>query len=144
MKQTTGDHLPVGDRSRLMGRVRQRDTAPERALGSAMWARGLRDRKSRKVHGTRPDFSFAAKHIAVFVDGCFWHGRPDHYRAPVGNAALGARKLSQNSDRDERDTQVLSNAGWTVLRFWGCQIPTVLTNTVDAIVDAVAGEETCR
>ena len=144
MKQTTGDHLSVGDRSRLMGRVRQQDTAPERALGSAMWGKGLRYRKSRKVHGTRPDFSFAAKRIAVFVDGCFGHGCPDHYQAPVGNAAFWARKLSRNRDRDERDTQVLSNAGWTVLRFWECQISTELTDTVGAIVDAVAGEGSCR
>ena len=144
MKQTTRDRLSVGDRSRLMNRVRRRDTAPERALGSAMWAEGLRYRKSRKVLGTRPDFSFASRRIAVFVDGYFWHGCPDHYQAPVRNAGFWVKKLSRNRERDERDTQVLINAGWTVLCFWECQIATTLTDTLDVIVDAHTREGSSR
>ncbi len=137
MRRVTRDRLSVEDRSQLMGRVRQRDTAPETALGRAMWARGLRYRKSREISGTRPDFSIASKRIAIFVDGCFWHGCPDHYVAPVGNADFWATKLSKNRERDTRDNLALREAGWIVLRFWECQINTRRHDAVDAVVQAV-------
>lgn len=144
MRRMTRDRLSANERSQLMARVRQRDTAPEAALGKAMWAKGLRYRKSAKVLGTRPDFSFAAKRIAVFVDGCFWHGCPNHYGAPVGNADFWAKKLTQNRERDERDNQILRSEGWTVFRFWECEINATLQDVVDTVVEAVKREHAER
>jgi DNA mismatch endonuclease (patch repair protein) len=66
----------------------------------------------------RPDFVFAARRLAVFVDGCFWHGCPQHGTRPRGNAAFWRAKFRRNQARDRRDTRRLGRAGWKVLRLW--------------------------
>lgn len=66
----------------------------------------------------RPDFVFPLERVAVFVDGCFWHGCPRHYNVPVGNALFWERKLKANRARDRLVSRTLRGAGWTVLRIW--------------------------
>jgi DNA mismatch endonuclease (patch repair protein) len=66
----------------------------------------------------RPDFVFTARRLAVFVDGCFWHGCPRHGTRPRGNAAFWRAKFRRNRERDRRDTRNLRRAGWKVLRLW--------------------------
>lgn len=66
----------------------------------------------------RPDFVFPAERVAVFVDGCFWHGCPRHYTAPAGHAAFWRRKLDANRTRDRLVTRTLTRAGWKVFRIW--------------------------
>ena len=66
----------------------------------------------------KPDFVFPAERIAVFVDGCFWHGCPRHYRAPAQNGDFWVRKLNNNRNRDKLVTRTLRARGWTVLRVW--------------------------
>jgi DNA mismatch endonuclease (patch repair protein) len=66
----------------------------------------------------RPDFVFPKRRLAVFVDGCFWHGCPKHATRPRGNAAFWRRKLAANKARDRRVNRVLRAAGWRVLRIW--------------------------
>ncbi|MFJ7059971.1 very short patch repair endonuclease [Streptomyces microflavus] len=111
-----GDHL--------RGR-RARDTAPELALRRAVHRLGLRFRLQRKV-ATRctADFVLPRYGIAVFVDGCFWHGCPTHgpavFRGP--NATLWAEKIATNKTRDLRNTKAAEAAGWTVVRIWECEI----------------------
>lgn len=57
--------------------------------------------------------------LAVFVDGCYWHGCPEHYSAPKGRTAVfWKRKLETNTTRDQKVTQLLQEQGWTVLRIW--------------------------
>lgn len=102
-----------------------------------MWAKGLRYRKNRRVHGARPDFSFSKAGLGVFVDGCFWHGCPIHYSAPAGNAEFWLEKVCENRVRDERDNESLLTAGWRVLRFWECDINDRLHEVVDAIIESL-------
>src|SRR5262245_41107618 len=100
-----------------MSRIRGKDTAPELALRHALWHRGLRYRKSVRVLGVRPDLTFLRAKLAVFVDGCFWHGCPEHYVRPRSESrAFWASKLRNNTDRDERQTRALEEQGWTVVR----------------------------
>ena len=66
----------------------------------------------------KPDFFFHKKNIAVFVDGCFWHGCPKHYRAPKTNRAYWARKVARNRKTDKRKSIELRKEGWTVIRLW--------------------------
>ena len=82
-----------------------------RSLGFTGWRRGS------KLPG-RPDFVFRAALIAVFVDGCFWHGCPEHYSPPVGNAAFWARKVLVNRRRDRLVDGQLRRLGWIVVRIW--------------------------
>jgi DNA mismatch endonuclease (patch repair protein) len=66
----------------------------------------------------RPDFVFPKQRLAVFVDGCFWHGCPRHGTQPKGNAAFWRKKISGNQIRDKRVNRILRGAGWQVLRIW--------------------------
>ncbi|MFB3851286.1 MAG: very short patch repair endonuclease [Acidobacteriota bacterium] len=82
--------------------------------------------KRNKIGGWRrkypllgnPDFVFARLKIAVFIDGCFWHGCPDHCRMPATNISYWKKKISGNIKRDKRTTSILKKSGWTVLRIW--------------------------
>jgi DNA mismatch endonuclease (patch repair protein) len=66
----------------------------------------------------RADIAFTRRHVVIFVDGCFWHGCPDHKTAPASNAAWWTQKLAGNVQRDRETDENLRVAGWTVLRFW--------------------------
>ncbi len=66
----------------------------------------------------RPDFVFKRARLAVFVDGCFWHGCPKHGTQPKGNAAFWLKKISGNQARDLLVNRALRRAGWRVLRIW--------------------------
>mgnify|MGYP006277543925 FL=1 len=71
-----------------------------------------------EVFRVRPDFVFPKRRVAVFVDGCFWHGCPRHGTQPKGNAAFWRRKFAANIARDRRVNRALRKAGWRVLRIW--------------------------
>ena len=123
-----------------MRSVRSRDTGPEMRLRRALWAAGLRYRLGLRVAGVRPDLAFVNKRIAVFVDGCFWHGCPRHYGLPRSNSDFWRRKLEKNQERDRRNDRELAAAGWTVLRFWSCEIRDDLDRVVDEIRSRVRGK----
>jgi DNA mismatch endonuclease, patch repair protein len=67
---------------------------------------------------TRPDFVFRSAKVALFIDGCFWHGCRIHSTAPAQNAEFWSAKLSRNVQRDRVQTRALEQAGWQVLRIW--------------------------
>lgn len=120
-------------RSDIMSAVSREDTGPEMTLRKALWHTGLRYRVHEEVAGTTPDLVFHGSCVAVFVDGCFWHGCPDHYSAPENNADFWRDKLEKNRERDRRDNRTLREAGWTVLRFWGCEINEELEDVVEEV-----------
>lgn len=102
-------------------RSNARVTRPEARLRSALHRAGLRFRKNvRPIPGIRcrPDVVFARDQVAVFVDGCFWHGCPEHFRPPRTNADYWQAKIARNVERDRRNDEELSRAGWTVIRVW--------------------------
>jgi DNA mismatch endonuclease (patch repair protein) len=100
---------------------RNRDTSPELALRSLVHAAGLRYRVAAKpLEGMRrtADMVFRPTRVAVFIDGCFWHGCPEHFVLPKTNPEYWREKIGRNIERD-RDTDArLAEAGWLVLRFW--------------------------
>lgn len=103
-----------------MQRQARTGTAPERALRSALWRRGLRFRVNFAVVGRRRrvDIAFTRRKVAVFVDGCFWHQCPSHGTEPKNNAAWWKEKLRTNVERDRDTDRKLSEAGWIVIRVW--------------------------
>jgi DNA mismatch endonuclease, patch repair protein len=126
------------DVSRRMQTQARRDTAVERALRSALHKQGLRFRIHRRpVQGLRreADIVFPPVLVAVFVDGCFWHGCPIHASWPKQNSAWWREKIETNRRRDAETDQLLGEAGWLVLRFWEHEDPDEAAETV---VDAVA------
>lgn len=141
------DRMSDGDQSwassegvrRSMQSNRPRDTRPEVALRSALHAAGLRFRKNyRPVKGSRceVDVAFTRWKVAVQLDGCFWHGCPQHATRPATNEAWWAAKLDANIARDRRSDQMLTDAGWTVLRFWEHEVTDdIVTKVVDLIAN---------
>jgi len=104
-----------------MSRQRRRDTEPELLLRRELHRRGLRFRVDAPIPGLprrRADVVFTRARIAVFVDGCFWHGCPEHATHPATNAQWWAAKLTRNVERDRETDEHLRAAGWTVLRYW--------------------------
>jgi DNA (cytosine-5)-methyltransferase 1 len=125
-----------GTRRRLRGQA-QRDTGPELALRSRLHQRGLRFRVGeRPVPELRrtADLVFRRERIAVFVDGCFWHGCPEHARATKSHTKWWADKIQANRERDEDTTRRLTAAGWTVVRVWEHEPPDDAAKRVEAIV----------
>jgi DNA mismatch endonuclease, patch repair protein len=108
-------------RRRNMQAIRSRDTKPERLIRQLVHASGLRYRV-----GARPlpdlrrtaDLVFRPAKVAVFIDGCYWHGCPEHYVAPKTNPGYWSDKVARNVARDRDTDKHLSEAGWLVLRFW--------------------------
>jgi DNA mismatch endonuclease (patch repair protein) len=104
-------------RSENMSRIRSRCTRPEMRLRKALWREGLRYRLKFDLPG-RPDLTFVAPKVAIFVDGCFWHGCPLHYSAPSSRQQFWARKLRCNVERDLAVDNRLANMGWHPLHVW--------------------------
>jgi DNA mismatch endonuclease, patch repair protein len=105
---------------------RSRDTKPEKRLRSQLHALGLRYRVGqRPIPAVRrtADVVFTRSRIAVFVDGCYWHGCPDHYRPARKNSEFWAQKISANRQRDTDTDRILSEAGWRVIRVWEHEDP---------------------
>lgn len=124
--------------SRRMAKVRQKGTSAEIALRRELHRRGLRYRvgfevlkKSRRV----ADIAFPGLRIAIFVDGCFWHGCPEHATWPKQNSDFWRQKIETNRARDTDTNERLRNIGWTVLRFWEHEPP---SEAADIVVQAVA------
>lgn len=110
------DKISMKKRSKVMSAIHSKNTKPELALRKALWARGLRYR----IHygAEKIDVAFPLRKVAVFVDGCFWHGCPIHSHLPKSNKEYWVPKLKKNIERDKENTQRLSKDGWIVLRFW--------------------------
>jgi DNA mismatch endonuclease (patch repair protein) len=105
-----------------MAAIRGRDTGPEMALRRQVWKLGGRYRiHNRAVLGT-PDLSNATRKVAVFVDGCFWHGCPLHYRRPSRNLRYWDGKLKRNLLRRAKVRAGLEPTGWHVVELWECEV----------------------
>jgi len=112
--------------SARMSRQPSKDTEVELAVRRRLHAAGLRYRVEFPVPGMprrRLDVAFPKAKVAVLIDGCFWHGCPEHATRPKANAAWWRDKLDRNMARDRETTDHLTALGWTVLRFWEHEAP---------------------
>lgn len=130
------DVMTPEQRSRCMAHNKGKDTGPEIRLRRALWAAGLRYRLKSKLSG-KPDIVFPKAKVAVFVDGCFWHGCPLHFQQPVNNAEFWKQKIGNNRERDARLTDELTHAGWVVLRLWEHEVTHDLTACVERIAATI-------
>lgn len=104
-----------------MSRLARRDTAPEVALRRELHRRGMRFRVQMKVPGNNRrtiDIAFTRAQLAVYVDGCFWHGCPEHHVRPRANSDWWRWKIDRNRTRDADTDRQLEAAGWSVVRVW--------------------------
>jgi DNA mismatch endonuclease (patch repair protein) len=112
------------ERSRVMGRVRSKDTKPEMVVRQLTHGMGYRYRLHNKKLPGCPDLVFRRRHKVIFVHGCFWHR---HRNCPLARLPKSRRdfwtpKLNANRKRDERNLRELTKAGWSTLVIWECEI----------------------
>jgi DNA mismatch endonuclease (patch repair protein) len=100
-------------------------------------------RRHQPVRG-RPDFIFPAERLAVFVDGCFWHGCPQHCRMPATNGRYWRQKISRNISRDRATVRLLEAAGWRVIRLWGHSLRSAARVSRRIIKELSASHRRCK
>jgi DNA mismatch endonuclease (patch repair protein) len=123
--------------SRRMGKIRRSGTTAELELRRALHARGLRYRVDRPLLADkrrRADIVFGPARVAVFVDGCFWHGCPQHASWPANNADFWREKIETNRRRDADTNIRLEATGWQVVRVWAHEDPLVAADRIEALV----------
>lgn len=127
-------------RSEQMSRIANANTAPERRVLDALSLMDVPfDRHGRAPIG-RPDVVLGEHRVAVFIDGCFWHGCPTHYVRPTARESFWAAKLLENTTRDREQTRELESCGWHVVRAWEHEVFVALDAVMARIERALAGE----
>lgn len=113
------DVFTKAKRSEVMSKIRSKgNKATEVALAKLFRAHGITGWRRHYPITGRPDFAFPKQKVAVFVDGCFWHGCPKHGTQPKGNSAFWTAKLETNKRRDRKVNRLLRSSDWQVLRIW--------------------------
>lgn len=106
-----------------MAAIRARNTKPELAMRAALRQAGATGyRLHRKDIPGRPDVAFIRWRVAVFVDGVFWHGHPDHWKPGTASSEYWRTKIARNIERDRAADAALTDLGWTVVRIWDLDI----------------------
>jgi DNA mismatch endonuclease (patch repair protein) len=127
-----------------MRRVGPKDSKAERAIRSGLHAAGLRFRLQKRVEGVRVDIAFPGARVALMVDGCFWHGCPEHATYPKTNRDYWLPKLEENRRRDEKQSDRLRRNGWLVIRIWEHECVPPRKGLVEGIVRAVRSRQRAR
>lgn len=120
-----------------MSGIRGRDTKPEMQIRRALHARGFRYRLHDRHLPGRPDLVFPSRKAVIFINGCFWHGHDCHlFRWPGTRPEFWRTKIGGNIARDERNRQLLLEAGWRVLDVWECALRGPERQSLEDVVDA--------
>ena len=109
-------------RSKIMSRIRGKNSKPELLLRKSLFNAGYRYRISYRIDGYRPDIVLISDRIAIFVDGCFWHKCPRCYSEPKSNRRYWIPKIDENIVRDRKIDALLRGDDWHVLHFWEHEI----------------------
>ena len=136
------DTLTKAKRSWVMGRIKGKNTKPEIAIRSALSRMGCRYRLHRKDLPGKPDIAISSRalgklKLAVFVNGCFWHGHAGCRKAsrPKTNVAFWRNKISGNRARDRKTAGKLKAGGWAILTIWECEIPKDRAGTIRMLLE---------
>ena len=126
-----------------MSRQRVRDTDPEVAVRRRLHASGLRYRVQYPVPQMSRrtiDIAFTRVRLAVFIDGCFWHGCWEHPSVPLANREWWLRKIARNQERDAETTAHLRSTRWLVLRYWEHEPPELVADAIGKQFDLLSSQ----
>lgn len=130
------DKVSKEKRSKIMSSIRAQSKL-ENIFSKALWHKGIRFRKNvRKLRGT-PDIAIKKYKVVIFVDSCFWHGCPLHYKRPKSNQEFWDAKIARNKERDLEVDAHYIELGWHVLRVWEHDIRKDLDETVDSTLEFI-------
>jgi len=128
------DNLSNEKRSKVMASIGGKNTRPEITIRKMLWQKGIRYRiHNNTVFGT-PDISIKKKKIAVFIDGCFWHGCSRCYREPTTNVEFWRNKVENNKKRRNKVRTQLRKDGWNVQEFWEHQVNSRPQDVISLII----------
>jgi DNA mismatch endonuclease (patch repair protein) len=137
------DRVSKATRSRIMASVRSKgNRSTERLMAKVLRKEGLRGYRTQWMVPGKPDFAWPDRKIALFVDGCFWHGCPRCNRPSKSHVGFWRKKVSDNRRRDLRVSRRLRRQGWNVLRVWECVVTSA--RTAQRIRKALAVRPTTR
>ncbi len=119
--------------SAFMSRLKTAGTDPELAIRRELHKRGLRFRVNVRGLAGTPDIVFTRARLVIQIDGCFWHGCPEHSTTPKSNAVFWAEKILANQRRDDRDDRALEQEGWVVLRVWEHEDPSPVADRIEQL-----------
>lgn len=122
------------NRSNNMRAIRGKDTKMEIRVRRALWQKGYRFRKNDRTLYGSPDISIKKYKLVVFLDSCFWHGCPVHFKLPKINSDFWEQKIRRNTERDAEVTRHYVEEGWTILRFWEHEVKDNINEVVDNII----------
>lgn len=140
------DVLTREQRHKNMSHIRNKNTKAEVMLRKALWHQGVRYRKNYSALPGKPDIAITRCHIAVFVDGDYWHGRnlEELRKKDIQNKKFWIQKLSGNVKRDQQVNDMLTDMGWIVLRFWETDIKHNLNDIIGIILSYVPVRKTLK
>lgn len=122
----------------IMSRIRSRNTRPELIIRRFLWSKGFRYRLYMAKLPGRPDLVISKIKVAIFVNGCFWHGHEHHRRTPQTNAEYWQKKIEANIARDIENGIKLRNMGWTVITIWECELtPACRQHTLQKLLETL-------
>jgi DNA mismatch endonuclease (patch repair protein) len=131
------DVLTREQRTFNMSKIRGKNTGPEVKLRKLLWSHGIRGYRIHYNLPGKPDIVFTKKKIAIFVDGCFWHKCPICFQEPETRKEFWSKKIQSNVDRDQKQTNLLRDDGWIVIRFWEHEIRKEPDSVVQMIIGSI-------
>lgn len=132
--EENGGFYTTKQRSKLMSKIRSKNTVPELLLRRSLWAKNIRFRVHNKKLPGNPDVVIDKYKLAVFVDGDFWHGYQWEDRKPKSNSSFWIPKIERNIQRDKFVNENLTSLGYTVMRFWEHEVKQNLASCVNQII----------
>lgn len=124
------DVMSKEQRSKNMSAIRSQSKL-ENAFTKYLWNKGLRFRKNVRTLYGNPDIAIKKYKIVIFIDSCFWHKCPDHFKRPQSNQEFWDKKLNKNVERDQKVTRYYLENGWNIKRIWEHEIRSNLKVTTD-------------
>ena len=134
------DHLTPAQRHRCMSHIHSKATKPEITVRKWLWAHGYRYRLNVKSVPGKPDIVMRKYRTAIFVNGCFWHGHEGCklFVMPKSNTEFWENKIKYNRERDQKNYQLLIDAGWQVIVVWQCNLTKKkIENTMQSVAVAL-------
>jgi DNA mismatch endonuclease (patch repair protein) len=124
-------------RSRIMSSIRSQDTKIEITFRKTLWSAGYRYRKNSSKMLGKPDVVLRKYKTVIFIDSCFWHRCPYHFKKPKSNLRYWNPKIKRNKERDKEVTYWYRRKGWKVLRFWEHRVNKSLESCINKTIDVL-------
>ncbi|NTW26871.1 MAG: very short patch repair endonuclease [Candidatus Moranbacteria bacterium] len=124
-------------RSEVMSKIRAKETKLEICLRKELWKEGFRYRKNAPGYYGKPDILLKKLKTVIFVDSCFWHGCPKHFKMPLSNKEFWSEKIERNRNRDKEVSKHYKKLGWKVLRIWEHDLKNDLNKTINKLISSI-------